>query len=161
MRPCPSSFGIVLLVACLGSTFACGGADDPEIVAITYLRAIHLGRPDEALQHIDMDRMVERVEDNIVLVDTPGDPRSFMRESIETVLWGLLQESAGGEYGYDAAPADVEGNRAVVVVRLTDVDGETTERTLHLRRTANGWKVSGETLDRLVIAVTQRLEERY
>lgn len=152
-------FGGLLALAI--TTPACGGSDDPEIVAISYLRAIHEGRADEALRYVDMARLLERIQDEIVMVQTPGDSETFMRDSVETVVWGLFHESPREDYAYDAVPAEVDGEMASVVVKLTDPDGTTTERTVHLRRTDDGWRISGPSLDRLETYVTQRLEERY
>lgn len=147
----------IVSVAALG----CSGAEDPEIVAIEYLRAVHSGNADEAVRHIDIEGLVERVEDQVVVVQREGGSETLMRDSIETILWGLFQQSPQEEFSYDARTAEIDGDRATVTVEMTDSDGETTERTLQLRRGSSGWKVGGDSLDPMVNYVVQRLQERF
>lgn len=151
-----------LLVAATAALAAGCGGSDPEIVAIEYLRATRTAESDRAIALLDMDRIVERVSSEIVLVNTDGDPADFLRDSVETLLWGLFQETPREEgLAYDATPADIDGDRARVRVTMTDAEGEVQERIVHLRRTSAGWRVSGESVDDLVSYVIQRLEERF
>lgn len=151
------ALGCLALVALAG----CGTAD-PEIVAIDYLRATRTAQSDRALSLLDMERIVERVQEEIVLVNTDGDPEAFLRDSVETVLWGLFQETPREEgLAYDAVPADVDGDLARVTVTMTGTDGSQQERTVELRETSAGWRVSGSSVDDLVSYVIQRLEERF
>jgi hypothetical protein len=135
-------------------------APDPEIVAIAYVRATNTGDGDAALRLLDMDEILRRVDEQIVIV-RDGDAESFLEQSVETLLWGLYRESRQAEYSYDAQPADIEGDMARVTVTKVDPDQEQTETVVHLRNTSQGWRVSGESLDPLVNYVVQRLEERY
>jgi predicted ATPase len=145
---------VSLLVGC--------AAADPEIVAIEYLRATHQADSDTAVALLDIDRIVERVRSEIVLVNTDGDPDRFLADSVETLIWGLFQETPRQEnLGYDAPPAEIDGDRATVRVTLTEPDGSTERRTVYLRNTDYGWRVSGRSVDDLVAYVIQRLEERY
>lgn len=139
---------------------ACATAD-PEIVAIEYLRATRTGNADEAVQLLDMERIVERIEREIVLVNTEGDPEAFLRDSVRSTLWALFQESPRQERAYDARPAEIDGERAQVRVVMTTPEGETETRVVHLRRTDSGWKVSGPSIDNLVNSVIQRLHDRF
>jgi len=142
-------------------TIACATAD-PEIVAIEYLRATHNADSDGAVSLLDIDGIVDRVQTEIVLVNTDGDPERFLADSVETLIWGLFQEPPRQEgLAYDAPPADIDGDRATVSVTLAALDGSTSSRTVHLRNTAYGWRVSGRSVDDLVTYVIQRLEERY
>lgn len=150
--------------AALGLSILCAGCatPDPEIVAIEYLRATREAESDDAVDLLDIDRIVERVQDDVVLVNTDGDPEAFLRASVETLLWGLFQETPREDgLAYDAPPADIDGDNARVRVTLTDPGGRTQRRTVYLRRTNSGWKVSGRSVDDLVSYVIQRLEERY
>lgn len=152
----------LLLGAALALAVGACGSTDPEIVAIEYLRATRTAESDEALALLDMDRIVERVQREIAVVAPDGDSEQFLRDSVETLLWGLFQETPREEgLAYDAPPAEIDGDRATVLVSLTDAEGKTQERTVHLRRTRAGWKVSGESIDDLVSYVIQRLEERF
>lgn len=140
---------------------ACG-TSSPEIVAIEYLRATRTAESDQALARLDIDRIVERVQREITVVRTEGDSDQFLRESVETLLWGLFQETPREDHlTFDAPPADIDGDRATVVVTLRAPDGAEEQRTVHLRDTDDGWKVSGESIDDLVNYVIQRLEERF
>lgn len=140
---------------------ACGTAS-PEIVAIEYLRATRTGESDAAIALLDIDNIVDRVESEVVLVNTGGDPAQFLRDSVRTILWGLFQETPReDELVYDATPADIDGDRAAVRVTLTDPQGQTRTRTVHLRNTGSGWLVSGRSVDDLVRHAIQRLEERF
>lgn len=151
-------FGALALAMVAG---ACADSQ-PEIVAIDYLRATRTGRSDHAVALLDMDEIVDRVASEIALVHTDGDPQRFLRDSIETTIWGLFQETPREEgLAYDAPPADIEGDRARVVVTLTDAAGASRQRTVDLHQTDDGWKVSGESVDHLVTYVLQRLEERF
>jgi hypothetical protein len=135
-------------------------APDPEIVAIAYVRATNTGDGDAALRLLDMDEILRRVDEQIVIV-RDGDAESFLEQSVETLLWGLFRESVQAEYTYDAQPADIEGDMARVTVTKVNPEQELTETVVHLRNTPHGWRVSGESLDPLVNYVVQRLEERY
>lgn len=155
---------VLIAVTTLLAVALIGGCanPDPEIVAIEYLRAAHNADSDTAVALLDIDRIVERVRSEIVLVNTDGDPDRFLADSVETLIWGLFQETPRQEgLGYDAPPAEVDGDRATVRVTLTEPDGSTERRTLYLRRTDYGWRVSGRSVDDLVTYVIQRLEERY
>ena len=155
---CPRylSIGLFLLLV-----WSCGPAARPEIVAIQYLRASHTGQADTTLGLLDLDEVLERVEDQIVLVQPDGASNAFMVDSITTVLWGLFQQAQQREYAYDAAPAEIDGDRAIAVVTLTNRNSESRRQTVHLRRTDDGWRISGPSLDPLVRYVIQRLDERY
>ena len=149
-----TSVAAALMMACTTA--------DPEIVAIEYLRATHNADSDTAVSLLDVDRIVGRVQDEIVLVNTDGDPERFLADSVETLIWGLFQETPRQEgLAYDAPPADVDGDRATVRVTLATPEGSTSRRTVHLRNTDLGWRVSGRSVDDLVAYVIQRLEERY
>lgn len=158
---CRTLLGRTLALGTLAACAACAGTD-PEIVAIEYLRATRTAESDEALSHLDMERIVERVQNEIVLVDPDGNPEAFLRDSIETLLWGLFQETPREDnLAYDATPADVTGDRARVRVTITGPEGNTEQRVVHLRRTDAGWRVSGESVNDLVSYAIQRLEERF
>lgn len=150
-----------ILVVLALTTVGCATAD-PEIIAIEYMRATRTGESDDAIAWLDIDRIVERVSNEIVLVNTAGDPDRFLTDSVRTVLWGLFQETPRqDELSYDATPADIDGERATVQVTLTDSDGKSRTRTVHLRRTDAGWRISGRSVDDLVTYSIQRLEERF
>lgn len=149
-------FTIFLLAAII----ACGPPDDPELVALAYVRATHSGDPDTAVQLLDIDGIADRVEQEIVLVDSSGR-ESFLEDSIETVLWGLFRETRPADFIYDATPADIDGDTARVTVTLTAPDESTQKDIVHLRKTEDGWRVSGTSLDSLVTVVVQRLQEKY
>ncbi len=147
--------GVSILIA------ACA-TPDPEIVAIEYLRATREALSDEAVDLLDIDTIVRRVQEDVVVVNTEGDPEQFLRDSVETMLWGLFQETPREEgLFYDAPPADVNGDTARVKVTMTEPQGGTRTRTVYLRRTSAGWKVSGRSIDDLVGYVIQRLEDQY
>lgn len=150
---------LALLCSTIG-LLSCGPPADPEVIAIAYLRAVNSGDSDTAVDLLDMEEIVSRIDEQIVIVQQ-SDAESFLRDSVETVLWGLFRESAQAEYSYDAQPADLEGDMAKVVVAKIDPEGERSETVLHLRRTPRGWRISGESLDPLITYVIQRLEERY
>lgn len=139
---------------------ACASSD-PEIVAIEYLRASRTGNADAAVRLLDLDRIVERVEEEIVLVNTEGDPEAFLRDSVRSTAWALFQETPREERSYDARPAEIDGDRATVRVLLTEPEGGTDTRVVHLRRTGSGWKVSGPSIDDIVSSVIQRLQDRF
>ena len=103
----------------------------------------------------------KRAEDGIVLVNPDGDNDSFLRESVRSLVWGLFQETPREDLAYDAVPADVDGERASVRVTMTDAEGSQSRRTVYLRRTDGGWKVSGRSLDDIESYVITRLEERF
>jgi len=148
--------GIALLLVA-----ACGTAS-PEIIAIEYLRATRTGQSDEAIALLDMDTIVDRVQSEVVLVNTGGDPDRFLRDSVETTLWGLFQETPReDELAYDAKPAEIDGDHATVTVTLMSPDGKERTRSVTLRHTDAGWRISGSSVDDLVQYVIQRLEERY
>jgi len=154
-----SRVAALLLFAALASACA---PDDPEIVAIEYLRATRTGQSDQAVALLDMDRIVQRVEKEIALVNTGGDPHKFLRDSVSATLWGLFQETPREDgLQYDATPAQIEGDTARVRVTMTYPDATTRSRTVWLRRTSSGWRVSGRSIDDLVSYVIQRLDERY
>jgi hypothetical protein len=148
-----------LLALCLAAV-ACAESD-PEIVAIEYLRATREAKSDNALSYLDLDELVRRVSDDVVLVNTDGDPDSFLRETVSSMIWGLFQETPREDLLYDAPPANINSDRATVRVKMTDADGRERSRTVHLRHTGSGWRVSGRSLDDLVSYVITRLEERY
>ncbi len=133
---------------------------DPEVVAIAYVRAINTGDSDTAVRLLDMDEILHRINEQIVIVQD-GDAESFLAHSVETLLWGLYRESVQADYAYDAQPADLEGEMARVTVKKVNPQQEETETVVHLRNTEQGWRVSGQSLDPLVNYVIQRLEERY
>ncbi|HJO05156.1 MAG TPA: hypothetical protein QGG47_14410 [Acidobacteriota bacterium] len=142
-------------------TYGCT-TTDPEIVAIEYMRATRHADSLDALARLDLDEIVGRVEDNLTLVLEDGNSATLLRSSVETMLWGLFQETPREEdLTYDATPATIDGDRAAVEVTMRDPAGQTRKRTVHLRRTADGWRVSGRSLDNLVSYVIQRLEERF
>lgn len=139
---------------------ACGPPDDPEVAAVEYLRAANGRAPDVAVDLLDIEEIARRVEEEIVIVQESASA-NFLENSIETILWGLFQESAPTDFDYVAAHAEIEGDRARVTVRRIDAEGDESETVVHLRRTRGGWLVSGPTLDPLVSYVVQRLQERY
>ncbi len=144
----------LLMLACTST--------DPEIVAIEYMRATRQADSDDAVATLDLDEIVGRVEEDLTLVLTEGDSSTFLRSSVETMLWGLFQETPREEgLAYDATPATIDGGRASVEVTMHDAEGLSRTRTVHLRRTADGWRVSGRSVDNLVSYVIQRLEERF
>ena len=142
------------------SVVACAPVQDPEIVAIAYVRAISAGDPDTAVQLLDLERITSRVEEQIVVVDNSGR-ESFLEDSIESLLWGLYRTQRPADFAYNAPPAEIDGDNARVVVTKTPRQGDPEEIIVHLRRTSRGWRVSGSNLDRLVTFVVQRLEEKY
>jgi hypothetical protein len=152
---------IVAIAAILASLIVIScAAPDPEIVAIAYVRAINTGDGDTAVRLLDMEEILRRIDEQIVIVQD-GDAETFLEQSVETLLWGLFRESVQTEYTYGAQPADLEGEMATVTVTKLDVEQEQTETVVHLRNTSQGWRVSGASLDPLVNHVIQRLEERY
>jgi len=150
-------FFALLLAA---SMVACGPVDDPEIVAISYVRAFSAGDPDTAVRLLDIEQITSRVEEQIVVVQSNGK-ESFLEDSIESLLWGLFRTQRPDEFAYNAPPAVIDGDTARVVVTKTPRQGDPEEITVHLRRTGNGWRISGSSLDPLVTFVVQRLEEKY
>ncbi|NKB90078.1 MAG: hypothetical protein GKS06_17840 [Acidobacteria bacterium] len=148
-------------IVCAAIAIAGCAETDPEIVAIEYLRATREAQSDTALTYLDMDEIADRVSAEIVLVNPDGDSDSFLRESVSSLIWGLFQETPREDLAYDATPADVNGDRATVRVTLLDAEGGERTRTVHLRRTDAGWKVSGRSLDHLVSYAITRLEERF
>jgi hypothetical protein len=149
------------ILAVLSLTLVACAASDPEIVAIEYLRATREAKSDAALGYLDLDELHERISEDIVMVNTDGDPDTFLRESISYLIWGLFQETPREDLAYDALPADITANRATVRVRMVDAEGKERSRTVHLRNTDAGWRVSGRSLDDLVSYVITRLQERY
>ncbi len=149
----------ILCAVCLMS--ASCAATDPEIVAIEYLRATREGRSDAAIGYLDLDELVERISDDIVLVNTDGDPDVFLRESVSSMVWGLFQETPRQDLAYDARRADINGDRATVRVTTANAEGREQTRDIHLRHTDSGWLVSGRSLNDLVRYVITRLEERF
>lgn len=139
---------------------ACGPPNDPEIIALSYERALGSGDPDTAVQLLDIDRIAERVEEELVVVDSSGKD-TFLEDSIETLLWGVFREARPADYAYDATPAELDGDTARVSVTRTAADDTSETVVVHLRNTDSGWRVSGESLDPLVRIVIQRLQEKY
>jgi len=88
----------LLCAVCIASA-ACAETD-PEIVAIDYLRATREARSDAALAHLDLDELVERISNDVVLVKTEGDPEAFLRESVSSMVWGLFQETPREDLAY-------------------------------------------------------------
>ena len=159
--PATTRTWVLSAIASLAAAAACGTAS-PEIVAIEYLRATRTGDSDDAIAMLDMDTIVDRVKSRIMMVNTDGDPDRFLYDSVQTVLWGLFQETPRqDELTYDAPPADLDGQKATVRVVLTAADGTTRTRAVYLRRAGTGWLVSGRSLDELVAYAIQRLEERF
>lgn len=157
----PAAFLRALLVAGMAVTAACMPTD-PEIVAIEYTRATRTAASDTAVALLDLDSIYERIQSEVAMVNTDGDPDRFLRDSVATLLWGLFQETPReDDLAYDATPAEVDGEHARVRVTMTDADGHQRARTVYLRQTSAGWRVSGRSVDDLVSYVLQRLEERY
>lgn len=157
----PPRAGLYLLAACaMLLAGACGPPSDPEIVALTYVRATSGGDPDTAVQLLDIERMAARVEQEVVVLDSSGK-ETFLEDSIETLVWGLFREARPADYLYDATPAEIDGDRARVPVTRTAADQSSETIVVHLRNTDEGWRVSGESLDALVRVVVQRLQEKY
>lgn len=156
----PARVRLGVCVALGAATLACA-ATDPEIVAIEYLRATREAKSDAAVGYLDLDEIVDRVETEVVLVNTDGDPRQFLRDSVRSMIWGLFQETPREDLAYDARPAEIDGDRATVLVTMVDAEGREQERTIHLRNTDSGWRVSGRSLDDLISYVITRLEERF
>lgn len=149
-------------IASLAAAAAACGTAGPEIIAIEYLRATRTGDSDDAIALLDMDAIVDRVKSRIAMLNTDGDPDRFLYDSVQTVLWGLFQETPRqDELAYDAPPADLDGQKATVRVVLTAADGTTRTRAVYLRRADAGWLVSGRSLDELVAYAIRRLEERF
>ncbi len=155
----PTRFLAIAAVAATLAAVSCS-PPDPEVVAISYIRAINTGDSDMAVRLLDMEEILRRINEQIVIVQD-GDAESFLAHSVETLLWGLFSESVQADYTYDAQPADLEGEMASVTVMKVNPQQEQTETVVHLRNTAQGWRVSGDSLDPLVNHVIQRLEERY
>lgn len=140
---------------------ACGPGPTPDIVAIEYLRAANTGEADRAMDLVDIEGLVERVSDEVMFVQSEQRGESFMRDTVRTIVWGLFQQGRRADYAYDASDVERSGDRAVVTVLLTDAEGSTTERDVHLRQTGAGWRISGESLDPLVAYAVQRLQEQF
>ena len=155
----PRPFLIIVAIMATLAAVSCS-PPDPEVIAITYLRAINSGDSDMAVRLLDMEEILRRINEQIVIVQN-DDAESFLAHSVETLLWGLFRESAQADYAYDAQPADLEGEVARVTVMKVNPEQEQTETVVHLRNTPQGWRVSGDSLDPLVNYVIQRLEERY
>ncbi len=155
----PTRFLAIAAVVATLAAVSCS-PPDPEVVAISYIRAINTGDSDMAVRLLDMEEILRRINEQIVIVQD-GDAESFLAHSVETLLWGLFSESVQADYTYDAQPADLEGEMASVTVMKVNPQQEQTETVVHLRNTAQGWRVSGDSLDPLVNHVIQRLEERY
>ena len=150
----------LLVPAIVLSTIACGPSNDPQIVAIAYVRAAGSGDSDIAVSLLDIERIASRVEEQIMVLESTGR-ESFLEDSIETLLWGFFQETPTVPFAYDATPAQVTGDTAHVDVSKTSADGASETVVVHLRDTDRGWRVSGASLDRLVTVVVQRLQEKY
>ncbi|MFQ5743286.1 MAG: nuclear transport factor 2 family protein [Acidobacteriota bacterium] len=129
-------------------------------MAIEYVRAVNSGDPDTAVNLLDMDELVRRVEEKIVVVQH-DDAEKFLRDSVETILWGLFRQTKEVDYAYDAAPAELHGDAANVTVSKVDAEGREGETAVSLKKTDRGWRVSGDSLDPLVSYAIERLEERY
>ena len=158
-RRSPIRRAIAIAVTIL--TFACT-TTDPEIVAIEYMRAARHADSDDVLARLDLEEIIGRIEDDVTLVLEDGDSDIFLRSSVETMLWGLFQEPPREEdLTFDAKPATIDGERALVEVTIRSPQGTTLKRTVHLRRTVEGWRISGRSVDNLVSYVIQRLEERF
>ena len=151
---------LVVAILLFAGSIACGPPEAPEIVALSYVRATSGGDPDTAVQLLDIGRITERVEEQIVVLDSKGN-ESFLEDSIESLLWGLFRETRPVDFAYDATPADIDDDSARVEVTRTRADGTPEIVVVHLRRTDEGWRVSGTSLDALVTYVVQRLQERY
>ncbi len=139
---------------------SCRPANDPAVVALAYVRASNSGDPDTAIQLLDIEQIASRVDEVLVVVDSSGR-ESFLEDSIESLLWGLFRETRVVDYAYDAMPAELDGDRATVSVTRTSADATSDVVVVHLRDTARGWRVSGDSLDQLVTYVIQRLQEKY
>lgn len=150
----------MLALCALLAVAACGPPNDPELIALSYVRASNSGDADAAVELLDIERITARVEEEIVVVDSSGR-EDFLEDSIETLLWGLFRETPPADYTYDAIPAEVDGDTAQVSVTRTDTDGKSEVVVVHLRDTDDGWRVSGASLDDLVRIAIQRLQERY
>jgi len=155
------SFTRLGILCAIGLATAACAETDPEIVAIEYLRATRESRSDAAIGYLDMDELVGRVANDIVLVNTDGDADDFLRESVSSLIWALFQETPREDLAYDARPADITGDRATVRVTTANAEGRERTRDVHLRHTDSGWLVSGRSLNDLVRYVITRLEERY
>ena len=155
----PTRFLAIAAVLATLAAISCS-PPDPEVVAIAYIRAINTGDSDTAVRLLDMEEILRRINEQIVIVQD-GDAESFLAHSVETLLWGLYRESVQADYTYDARPADLESEMARVTVMKVNPQQEQTETVVHLRNTSQGWRVSGDSLDPLVNYVIQRLEERY
>ena len=151
----PLSIALLALLAGM----ACGQPDTPEIVGLSYVRAYSSGDPETAVALVDIERIVERVEEEVMVIDPSGN-ETFLEDSIENLLWGLYRQMRPADYAFDATPAEIDGDTAVVEVTRTPPEGEPEAIDVHLRNTEDGWRVSGESLDSLVRFVVQRLQER-
>ena len=149
-----------MIVCTLLGAAACAPSNEPEVVAIQYIRAVSSGDPDTAVTLLDTPRLTSRVEEQILVVESSGR-ESFLEDSIETLLWGLFRETRPVDFQYDVTPAEIDGNTAKVAVTKISLDGASETTTVHLRNTDSGWRVSGASLDPLVIFVIQRLTEKY
>ena len=150
----------LLAASLLLAGMSCGPANDPAVVALAYVRASNSGDPDTAVQLLDIEQIVSRVEEEIIVVDSSGR-ENFLEDSIETILWGLFRETLVVDYAYDAMPAELDGDTANVSVTLTSADATSDTVVVQLRDTAKGWRVSGDTLAPLVTYTVQRLQEKY
>jgi hypothetical protein len=151
-----SAVAVVALVAIA----ACGPPTDPEIVALSYIRATSGGDPDTAVQLLDLEGIASRVEAEVIVVDPSGND-TFLEDSIESLLWGLFRETRPIDYAYNATPAELDGDTGRVEVTRTDAEEFSETLVVHLRNTDAGWRVSGASLDPLVRYVIQRLQEKY
>ena len=156
------SRGVLPLLAAsvLFAGMSCGPANDPAVVALAYVRASNSGDPDTAVRLLDIEQIASRVDEVLVVVDSSGR-ETFLEDSIETMLWGLFRETQVVDYAYDATPAELDGDTATVSVTLTSADATSETQVVHLRDTAGGWRVSGDSLTRLVSYIIQRLQEKY
>jgi len=112
------------------------------------------------VQLLDIEQIVSRVEEEIVVVDSSGR-ESFLEDSIESLLWGLFRETRPTDYIYNATPAELDGDMAQVPVTRISADETSTTVVVALRNTDDGWRVSGDSVDALVRYLVQRLQERY
>ena len=160
MKTLSTSVSSLIALALLVTTAACGPPVDPELVAIAYERASAGGDPDTAVNLLDTEQITSRVEEEIVVVESGGS-ESFLEDSIETLLWALFREIRPADFAYTATPADIDGDSAEVTVTKLSPDGVSSTVVVHLRKTDDGWRVSGASLDRLVTYSVQRLQEMY
>ena len=71
----------LLAASLLFAGVSCGPANDPAIVALAYIRATHSGDPDTAVRLLDIEQIVSRVDEVLVVVDSSGS-ETFLEDSI-------------------------------------------------------------------------------